>query len=92
MPSVLITGATSGFGKAAAQRFAKAGWSLILTGRRVERLKALGEELSKQVPVLTLALDVRDSDAVSGRIQAGMCMAHRKPLFNSSAITCAVIY
>ncbi|OJA05790.1 SDR family NAD(P)-dependent oxidoreductase [Halomonas sp. QHL1] len=68
MPSVLITGATSGFGKAAAQRFAKAGWSLILTGRRVERLKALEEELSKQVPVLTLALDVRDNDAVTAAI------------------------
>ncbi|MEL7979257.1 SDR family NAD(P)-dependent oxidoreductase [Vreelandella titanicae] len=68
MPSVLITGATSGFGKAAAQRFAKAGWSLILTGRRVERLQALEEELSKQVPVLTLALDVRDSDAVTDAI------------------------
>lgn len=65
MPSVLITGATSGFGKAAAQRFAQAGWSLILTGRRAERLKALEEELSKQVPVLTLPLDVRDSDAVT---------------------------
>ncbi|HAA45083.1 MAG: glucose/ribitol dehydrogenase family protein [Halomonas sp. 54_146] len=68
MPSVLITGATSGFGKAAAQRFAKAGWSLILTGRRLERLKALEEELSQQVPVLTLALDVRDSDAVTNAI------------------------
>ncbi|MGP8291444.1 SDR family NAD(P)-dependent oxidoreductase [Vreelandella zhanjiangensis] len=65
MPSVLITGATSGFGKAAAMRFAQAGWSLILTGRREERLKALEEELSKQVPVLTLTLDVRDSDAVT---------------------------
>lgn len=65
MPSVLITGATSGFGKAAAIRFAKAGWSLILTGRREERLKALESELSNQVPVLTLTLDVRDSDAVT---------------------------
>ena len=68
MPSVLITGATSGFGKAAAQRFAKAGWSLILTGRREERLEALEKELSRQVPVLTLALDVRDSDAVTDSI------------------------
>ncbi|PRY64117.1 sulfoacetaldehyde reductase [Vreelandella songnenensis] len=65
MPSVLITGATSGFGKAAAMRFAKAGWSLILTGRREERLKALESELSQHVPVLTLTLDVRDSEAVS---------------------------
>lgn len=68
MPSVLITGATSGFGKAAAQRFAKAGWSLILTGRRQERLDALEKELSQQVPVLTIALDVRDSDAVTAAI------------------------
>ncbi|MCS2608199.1 SDR family NAD(P)-dependent oxidoreductase [Halomonas dongshanensis] len=65
MPSVLITGATSGFGKAAAQRFAQAGWSLILTGRRKERLDALEKELAAKVPVLTLALDVRDSDAVA---------------------------
>lgn len=70
MPSVLITGATSGFGKAAAQRFAKAGWSLILTGRREERLTALKEELSEQVPVLTIALDVRDSDAVTQAISS----------------------
>ncbi|MGP9663145.1 SDR family NAD(P)-dependent oxidoreductase [Halomonas sp. AOP22-C1-8] len=68
MPSVLITGATSGFGKAAAMRFAKAGWSLIVTGRREERLKALESELSQQVPVLTLTLDVRDSDAVTNAI------------------------
>ena len=68
MPSVLITGATSGFGKAAAQRFAKAGWSLILTGRREERLKALEKELSEHVPVLTLTLDVRDSAAVTDAI------------------------
>lgn len=68
MPSVLITGATSGFGKAAAQRFAKAGWSLILTGRRQERLDTLEKELSQQVPVLTLTLDVRDSDAVTKTI------------------------
>ncbi|MCC5903385.1 MAG: SDR family NAD(P)-dependent oxidoreductase [Halomonas sp.] len=68
MPSVLITGATSGFGKAAAQRFAKAGWSLILTGRRQERLDVLEKELSPQVPVLTIALDVRDSDAVTAAI------------------------
>lgn len=68
MPSVLITGATSGFGKAAAQRFAKAGWSLILTGRREERLQALKDELSEQTSVLTLALDVRDSDAVTQAI------------------------
>ncbi|MFO5834246.1 SDR family NAD(P)-dependent oxidoreductase, partial [Klebsiella pneumoniae] len=38
---VFITGATSGFGEAAAQVFADAGWSLVLSGRRQPRLKAL---------------------------------------------------
>ena len=61
---VFITGATSGFGQAAARRFADAGWSLILTGRRQERLQALKDELSVKVPVHIAALDVRDSVAV----------------------------
>ncbi|MFD1259643.1 SDR family NAD(P)-dependent oxidoreductase [Entomomonas asaccharolytica] len=60
---VFITGATSGFGRATARRFAKAGWTLILTGRRAERLEALKQELS-QVPVHIIQLDVRDADAV----------------------------
>ena len=62
--TVFITGATSGFGEACARRFADAGWSLVLTGRREERLNALAEELSKQVPVLPLVLDVRDRKAM----------------------------
>ncbi|SER05367.1 sulfoacetaldehyde reductase [Azotobacter beijerinckii] len=61
---VFITGATSGFGRAAARRFAAAGWSLVLTGRRLERLQALQEELGGQVPVHVAALDVRDAAAV----------------------------
>ena len=63
--SVLITGATSGFGRAAARRFAKDGWSLILSGRRIERLEELKQELQDQVPVHIAALDVRDSAAVA---------------------------
>ncbi|MBF0676421.1 SDR family NAD(P)-dependent oxidoreductase [Pseudomonas sp.] len=61
---VFITGATSGFGRASARRFAAAGWSLVLTGRRLERLQALQDELSAQVPVHIAALDVRDEQAV----------------------------
>ncbi|SEI51388.1 sulfoacetaldehyde reductase [Azotobacter beijerinckii] len=61
---VFITGATSGFGRAAARCFAAAGWSLVLTGRRLERLQALQEELGGQVPVHVAALDVRDAAAV----------------------------
>lgn len=65
MPIAMITGATSGFGRAAARRFAAAGWSLILTGRRTERLEALQRELEEQVDVLPLTLDVRDAEAVT---------------------------
>lgn len=61
---VFITGATSGFGRAAARRFAADGWSLVLTGRRLERLQALQDELGRQVPVHVAALDVRDAAAV----------------------------
>ncbi len=61
---VFITGATSGFGRAAARRFAADGWSLVLTGRRLERLQTLQEELAARVPVHVAALDVRDAQAV----------------------------
>ncbi|WP_425478373.1 SDR family NAD(P)-dependent oxidoreductase, partial [Stenotrophomonas pictorum] len=40
----LITGATSGFGAAAIRRFAAAGWKVIATGRRGERLQPLVAE------------------------------------------------
>lgn len=63
--SVLITGATSGFGRAAARRFAQDGWSLILSGRRLERLQELKKELEGKVPVHIAQLDVRDSGAVA---------------------------
>ena len=39
--TALITGATSGFGRATAQRFAAEGWNVIATGRRADRLQAL---------------------------------------------------
>jgi sulfoacetaldehyde reductase len=61
---VFITGATSGFGRATARRFAEAGWSLVLSGRREERLIELQQELSAKVPVHIAVLDVRDSAAV----------------------------
>ena len=61
---VFITGATSGFGRAAARRFAADGWALVLTGRRLERLQALQDEMGRQVPVHVAALDVRDAAAV----------------------------
>lgn len=64
--TVFITGATSGFGKAIATRFAKEGCDLIITGRRGDRLEALQEELQEAcgVRVHTLEFDVRDKEAV----------------------------
>ncbi len=64
--TVLITGATSGFGAAAARRFAADGAKIVLVGRRTERLQAMKAELNG--PVFPLALDVRDRQAVSEAI------------------------
>ena len=61
--TILITGATAGFGSACAHLFAERGWQLILVGRRAERLQALQQELGK-VTLATLALDVRDREEV----------------------------
>ena len=43
--TVLITGATSGFGQSCARRFSENGWDLVLIGRRTDRLNALKAEL-----------------------------------------------
>ncbi len=62
----LITGATSGIGKACAQRFAKEGYNVIITGRREERLQDLKKELegTLNIEVLLLAFDIREREAV----------------------------
>jgi len=71
MPNtVFITGATAGFGAACARKFAAAGWNLVLTGRRAERLDALKAELSGQCAVHTVQLDVRDREAVGSAVAA----------------------
>jgi 3-hydroxy acid dehydrogenase/malonic semialdehyde reductase len=61
--TILITGATSGFGKACAEYFAAQGWQLILTGRRSERLEQLQEKLGEAVRQI-IPLDVRDREQV----------------------------
>jgi NADP-dependent 3-hydroxy acid dehydrogenase YdfG len=63
---ILITGATSGFGKAAAEKFAANGYDLILNGRRADRLEELCRSLVKKfnIAALTLPFDVRDEKAV----------------------------
>ena len=60
----LITGATSGIGKATAERFAEDGIHLVLCGRRQERLDKLKENLGRKTKIHTLNFDVRDKDAI----------------------------
>jgi serine 3-dehydrogenase len=60
--TILITGATSGFGRAAARRFIHGGWNVIGTGRRADRLRELQEELEDGF--LPLEIDMRDLDQV----------------------------
>lgn len=65
-----ITGVTSGFGAACARRFAAHGWTLILCGRRQDRLEALRAELAATAPVHAFPLDVRDETAVNAALAA----------------------
>jgi NADP-dependent 3-hydroxy acid dehydrogenase YdfG len=58
----LITGATSGIGRATAHLFAKNGINLILCGRRQQRLDSIEKALSKETDVHTLNFDVRDRE------------------------------
>lgn len=66
--TALITGATSGIGKATAQILAKNNYKIILCGRREDRMAELEKELSKLTAVHTLLFDVRDKKAVSESI------------------------
>jgi 3-hydroxy acid dehydrogenase / malonic semialdehyde reductase len=59
--TILITGATSGFGRAIASRFAQGGYTICITGRREDRLQAVKQELETQygVKVIISAFDIR---------------------------------
>lgn len=66
MNTILITGATSGFGKAIAERFSDEGWNCIITGRRKDRLNELAKKLSEKnhVKILPLVFDVQNRQEV----------------------------
>ena len=66
----LVTGATSGIGKATAQILAKNNYKIILCGRRQDRLLELKNELSAFTEVCTLSFDVRDKKAVFENINS----------------------
>jgi len=65
----MVTGATAGFGRATAKKFAQNGYDVIITGRRNERLTVLEKELkSYNIKVLPLNFDVRNRDEVKSVI------------------------
>jgi NADP-dependent 3-hydroxy acid dehydrogenase YdfG len=68
---ILVTGASSGFGKAIATKFAAGGWNVILTARRKEKLTELANALETTYGIKTLSLtfDVQDKKAVFDNLQ-----------------------
>ncbi len=69
---VFVTGATSGFGKAIAYKFAQHGYDLIINGRREDRLRIIEKDLFEQYhcKVISLPFDVRNSDIVAQQINS----------------------
>lgn len=68
----LITGATSGIGKATAEIFAQNGWNVIITGRRKERLEEIAKNLKEdyKIDVCQLCFDVRKFTEVDNAIKS----------------------
>ena len=89
----IVTGATSGFGRATAIRFANAGWDVVITGRRQERLDALTEQLRHEHPEQTirpLNLDVRDTVAVKAQLESLLTeVEHVDCLVNNAGLALA---
>ena len=69
---VFITGATSGFGRSCAYKFAAHGYDLIINGRRTDRLQQLADEIESKynVAVLQLPFDVREEKKVLDSIDS----------------------
>jgi serine 3-dehydrogenase len=84
MKTILITGATAGFGEAAARRFVAGGWRAIGTGRRGERLKRLQDELGDAF--LPLEIDMRDREAVESLAGLGAPWGDVDLLLNNAGL------
>ena len=67
MKTAFVTGASSGIGRATAVALARAGFQLVVTGRRRERLDELAAEVAP-TPVHVLTFDVRDRDATTAAV------------------------
>jgi len=89
MKTAIITGATSGFGRAIAFRLAGLGYHLVITGRRSERLEELSEQLRTRysIEVQQLCFDVRDNEACTKAIQSlPSTLSHIDLLVNNAGL------
>jgi serine 3-dehydrogenase len=84
MKTILITGATAGFGEAAARKFVEGGWRAIGTGRRGERLKQLQQELGEAF--LPLEIDMRNREAVESLARLGPPWGEIDLLLNNAGL------
>ncbi|MGY0504727.1 SDR family NAD(P)-dependent oxidoreductase [Luteimonas sp. e5] len=66
--TAFVTGASSGFGRAIAQRLLAQGWQVAICGRRRERLQALCDEYPDRAHLA--CLDMRDGDAIHATVEA----------------------
>jgi len=69
LSSILITGASSGFGEACAHKFAEAGYPLILVARRIDKLNDIKARLEQNCPIHISSVDVRDQKQVEQLFQ-----------------------
>jgi serine 3-dehydrogenase len=84
MKTILITGATAGFGEAAARKFVGGGWRAIGTGRRGDRLRALQDDLGDAF--LPLEIDMRDRAALESLAQLGSPWGDIDLLLNNAGL------
>ena len=70
MKNVLITGASSGLGRATARLLARNNYRLVICGRRQDRIQDLEKELSELTTIHSLIFDVRDREAVQSAIDS----------------------
>jgi serine 3-dehydrogenase len=68
MKTAIVTGATSGIGEATTRALAGAGWQVIVTGRRADRLQPLVEEFGDRIHAAVF--DIRDEAALAGALDA----------------------
>jgi serine 3-dehydrogenase len=84
MKTILITGATAGFGEATAKKFADGGWRVVGTGRRGDRLKKLQQELGDAF--LPLEIDMRDRAAIESLAKLDAPWADIDLLLNNAGL------